>query len=165
MRPPAFTADVAAACSHAKACILSGLRASRMAPERVSTIIYEKLVESPATETKRICEFLGIPWEETMLQPGDRSHLGEEVMTKKTNEIWYDKGSFARNPVKDSVAKWKTQLTTAEQRHIARHFADVEELAEWGYELSPSVLARAGEGPQIATPGQASVPRRTGEDR
>jgi hypothetical protein len=42
--------------------------------ERGITVRYEDLASEPARETRRICEFLGLPWEETMLQYGEFNH-------------------------------------------------------------------------------------------
>jgi hypothetical protein len=38
------------------------------------TVRYEDLASDPATVTKQICEFLGVEWEETMLDYGRTSH-------------------------------------------------------------------------------------------
>jgi hypothetical protein len=135
LRPPWYTASVAAATSHSKACMWSGFRAARLVPDRICTIVYEQLVARPAEETQRICEFLGIPWDPSMLEPGAKSHPGEEVMTKRTEEIWYDKESFSRDPITDRVDQWKRQLTVPEQAEIMRAFDDLQELEALGYEM------------------------------
>jgi protein-tyrosine sulfotransferase len=138
LKPASYTTSVAAATAHTRKCIVSGFQAAKEYPEKICTIAYERLVESSASETERICAFLEIPWSQSMLEPGGRSHLGEVVMTSKTNEIWYDKGSFTRNPVTDSVAKWRKQLTHREQLAVMEAFADVPEFAELGYDVPPS---------------------------
>jgi hypothetical protein len=38
------------------------------------TVRYEDLTTDPATETRRLCEFLDVPWEERMLDYGEFSH-------------------------------------------------------------------------------------------
>jgi hypothetical protein len=38
------------------------------------TVRYEDLTADPATETRRICDFLGVRWEPDMIRYGDRDH-------------------------------------------------------------------------------------------
>ncbi|MFF2329233.1 MULTISPECIES: sulfotransferase family protein [unclassified Streptomyces] len=38
------------------------------------TVRYEELTEDPETVTQRICEFLRVPWESTMLDYGEQDH-------------------------------------------------------------------------------------------
>jgi hypothetical protein len=38
------------------------------------TVRYEDLAADPATATRRLCEYLGVPWEEQMLDYGDFAH-------------------------------------------------------------------------------------------
>jgi hypothetical protein len=38
------------------------------------TLRYEDLASDPAAETRRVCDFLGVPWEESMLDYGRFAH-------------------------------------------------------------------------------------------
>jgi hypothetical protein len=52
---------------------LTALREARRALAG-HTVRYEDLTADPAGEAKRICEFLGVPWEPAMIEYGDQDH-------------------------------------------------------------------------------------------
>ncbi|WP_347275212.1 sulfotransferase [Candidatus Kuenenia sp.] len=92
--PPAFTATISASIKYAERCINAGLTASKNAPDKVLTVVYERLVIDPEKETKKICKFLGFEWNSQMIFPANKEHLGEKAITSKSNEIWYDKKMY-----------------------------------------------------------------------
>ncbi|MFC0865410.1 sulfotransferase [Sphaerimonospora cavernae] len=49
------------------------------------TVRYEDLTEDPERETRAVCEFLGVPWEPTMLE------YGEQAVLRKGLGDWKDK--------------------------------------------------------------------------
>jgi hypothetical protein len=44
------------------------------------TVRYEDLVENPAKVTREVCSFLGVPWEQQMLEYGKRDHGLKELI-------------------------------------------------------------------------------------
>ncbi len=100
-----------------------------MAPDRVLTVVYERLVSEPGKETNRICDFLGIEWCSQMLHPGMVKHPGESAIV---NDVWYDRRGFNRDPVITEIDKWKRQLNARQQVAVTAAFRDSQELVGLG---------------------------------
>jgi hypothetical protein len=78
------------------------------------TVRYEDLTEDPARETKRICEFLGLDWEPSMLEYGKQDHgryksgLGDWSEKIKSGEVQKAKPPPPETPepLRPIAAKW-----------------------------------------------------------
>ena len=132
-RNPAWTYEVPAAIAHVRKNLEAGFSSAAAAPDRVLTIVYERLVTDPENETKTICNFLNIEWHASLLHPAKKSHSGEKAIV---NRVWYDKETFNRDPVTSEISKWKSQLTPLQKFMINRGFRDVTELDGYGYDFS-----------------------------
>lgn len=138
-RPTAsFVANTSTAIDYAKKCLNAGFAASKLAPDKVLTVVYERLVTDSERETKRMCDFLKIEWSSQMMHPGSVKHLGEKPIV---NEVWYDKKTYYRDPEPGQIYKWKTQLTPIQQVIVAESFREVEGLVKLGYDFSPDDLS------------------------
>ena len=124
-----------------KKCFRAGFVAADSAPEKVLTVVYERLVVDPEHEVKRMCDFLEIEWSRQMLHPANQKHLGEKAVTKKSGEVWYDSRMYNRDPESSGIDKWKTQLTLLQRITIAASFRDFEGLAQFEYDFSTESLA------------------------
>jgi hypothetical protein len=129
-----FTHNTSAAINYIKKCFENGFGAAQKAPDRIMTVMYEKLVTDPIFETKRICKFLDLEWSSEMISPQNKNHLGEKPTTR--SEVWYDENSFNRAPVKTEIKKWETQLTLVQKAVILLSFLNNKELASFGYNFS-----------------------------
>ena len=136
LKPPFFTRSLLAALSYTKDCLAKGFKAVKAAPERVYTVVYERLVSKPKEETQAICHFLQIAWEPTMLRPASKKHAGEEAATVFSNEIWYDAKAYNKDPDSERVDRWKHQLSLTDQVAIAHWFGHSQGLRALGYDLS-----------------------------
>lgn len=143
IKPAAYTKNIPAGIAYIRKCFNSGFTASKKAPDNVLTIVYERLVEEPAKETKKICKFLGLEWSDEMLTPGDKKHLGEKAITSKSDEVWYNAKTYYRNPDSQDIGKWKRQLSIARQIRITTAFEDYGELKQLGYDFSIDSLTKA----------------------
>lgn len=136
LKLPRHTADIQSAVRSTKECLIRGFSAAKIAPERVLSVIYEQLITEPKQETMKICEFLGIEWSSTMINPGKFKHLGEKAITVKSDEIWYDVQTYNRDPDIQSLDKWKTMLTPTQKVIVTMSFRDNEDLKQLGYDFS-----------------------------
>lgn len=135
-KPAYFTAHTDAAVRYVKRCLNAGHRAAQEWPGRMHTIVYEKLVQDPEGETRRLCEHLGVEWAAEMCRPSTKEHLGEQAITVNSHELWYDKATYYSDPNTERLEKWKASLGPLQQVKIHREFAGFEPLAGLGYELA-----------------------------
>lgn len=108
---------------------LDNTRAARewLRPDTYYELQYEHLVTAPEKELRGLCDFLGEPFDEAMLNPQDVSH--QVVPERKT---WH---ANTRNKVSSSsIGKFKEQLQPWEIGLCEAVFGDL--LEEYGYELT-----------------------------
>ena len=141
-KPPAFSANISASIAYVRKCFDAGFNASKNAPGKVLTVVYERLVKDPERETKKICKFLGLEWSEEMITPGKKEHLGEKAITRKSNEIWYDAETYRRDPDRQDIEKWKKKLTLSQQVRISMAFEGYKEFKQFVYDFSINSLAQ-----------------------
>ena len=84
--------------------------------ERTLFVRYEDVILNPVPESKRICEFLGIRWDQAMVNP--------EGFVDGVGKPWIQNTSYKSKakPVfnKESLTRWKTVLSDREQACIER---------------------------------------------
>ena len=62
--------------------------------DRVLIVVYERLIYDPEGETRRICNFLGMPWSDEMTKPGEKQHDGGKVL----DGVWHYPEMYNGNP-------------------------------------------------------------------
>ncbi len=92
-----------------------------LGPARYLEVRYESLVADPEGECRRVCEFLGLPWNPAML----RYHEG------RSREDW-DTGSRAWMPPTPGLRDWRSQLPADDVLRFEA--AAGERLSTLGYE-------------------------------
>lgn len=91
----------------------------RLDPDRYTQIRYEDLVMAPEVELRRICEFLDLPFSETMME--------------------YAKGSTYDEPDPNMVYQWKRKMTPTQIALVERRCGHLME--ELGYERAAPDVA------------------------
>jgi hypothetical protein len=93
-------------------------------------VAYEQLVQHPAEEMRRVCDFLALPFEPEAIEYGSHEHdskgLGDPLTVDKHTR-----------PVTDSVEKWATELAQdpAKLRIVRDMIASIDDadLEIWGF--------------------------------
>jgi len=90
--------------------------------ERFYSVRFEDIVSQPAIEIRKICNFIGISFDEGML---DIKHLSSSFKKSGTGEKGVNKSSLLR---------WKKGGLTKEERHICQEI-NRDALSSHGYEI------------------------------
>lgn len=93
-------------------------RAAARHPERVHRVSYEQLVNHPAEEIQKVCEFLGISFQPEMLNFSGNS---ERYVPSGDGEIQPHHAGLLRSINSDAVDQWRMHLS-----------AEKLQLVEWG---------------------------------
>lgn len=136
----AYTYTCSGAIAYTRKCLEAGFAATRSAPGRIYTVVYEQLVQNPDPASRALCAYLGIDWTEQMLRPGDVQHVGEKAITQASGEVWYDQASYQRNIDAHSLEDWRQKLTPAQQHEITAAFAGHVDLENLGYQFDATAL-------------------------
>jgi protein-tyrosine sulfotransferase len=139
---PSFTVSSNASIVYIKRCYNAGRLAVQRYPDKVLSVVYEKLVTDPESEARKICRHIGLDWDDRMLQPGEKEHLGAKALTQNSSEIWYDSNSYASNVSTRNLEKWRTALPVYDQVRANMAFGEGGAFSSYGYDFTISGLAR-----------------------
>ena len=94
--------------------------------QRVLEVKYEDLVSAPRAEMQRILDFVGEPWDESVL-----AHTTQNGVLRDTTK--YPNNQKANESIKkDSIGRWRADLSGDEQELFMERAGDL--LVELGYE-------------------------------
>jgi len=105
--------------------------AERLGPEKYLTLRYESLVDDPEGELKRVCAFLGIGFDESMLRHHERKASGFLAVEKEWKQLTMQPIDKARH------GRYRSKLTPAEIRLIERTVGPM--LGAHGYERDTTI--------------------------
>lgn len=142
LKPAPQAASLQGAIAHTRKCVTAGFAAAAKTPQRIHTLVYEKLVSAPERETRALCAFLGMEWSEQMIRPSAHRLAGEWALTVGSNEVWYTSEEYRRDPETRSAETWRKELSRLQQAAITRAFGDMSEYERLGYVLEASAGAR-----------------------
>lgn len=133
-RSPDFTQSISLACYYFESVLKLIHRLDKKYPGKILTLKYEKLLEEPLAEINRLCSFIGVPFDDRMLKPGDINHPGQETMTR--HGTWYSESMYSSNLDKNNIDKWKTQLNGISKAFINYVFLKNQFIKKYGYSFS-----------------------------
>jgi hypothetical protein len=142
LRPAPQTASLRGAIEYTRKCVEAGFAAATKMPQRIHTLVYERLVSAPEQESRMLCAFLGLEWSDQMMRPSAHRLPGEWALTVGSDEVWYTPEEYRRDPETRSVETWRDDLTRLQQAAIANAFGDMREYERLGYTLEASSGAR-----------------------
>jgi len=93
-------------------------------PKHAYEVRYEKLVRSPAAEIKKMCDFIGLPFSDLMM-----NHDKQDLTIHNAKHL---SGARVAKPIDDSqVGRWKKEMT----KQQISEFMDVvgDALEKYGY--------------------------------
>ena len=125
-----FTLDVDAAIDAVQQCLGKGFDV--VPHERVFISKYEELVAKPEPSVRRLCDFLAIPFSDTMLHPERIKHEGDKTL----DDVWYGRGDYYRAISSVDSEKWRDQLRPEDVTKINAAFAQNTRLAQMGYHFA-----------------------------
>ena len=131
-------ADFITLTNWVKEFFIAGEYVTASEPERVLTVVYERLVHSPESETRKVCKFLGIEWSSQMLHPSAQTRTGEEGTTCATISWHTKEETYDRDIDTSSINKWKRHLNCMQRSIISYCFRDIEGLIQYDYDLVPN---------------------------
>jgi hypothetical protein len=102
-------------------------------PARIYTVAYEALVGEPERQVRRLCEFVELDYESSMLEEFGR----EAERNVGRDETW--KRDISRGVIVDRKGVWRTRLTAGQAWLVAQSTRGPRR--EYGYVDSPSAPA------------------------
>lgn len=103
---PDFTRDIGLAVRYVETCFNIGARIQQEEPNRVYVLKFEDWVSDPEVQSRKLCGFIGVDWDQSMLYPADQDHAAEKSLSGN----WYSKEDYRRNPDNSDLEKWRRSL-------------------------------------------------------
>ncbi|HHH42501.1 MAG TPA: sulfotransferase [Gammaproteobacteria bacterium] len=126
-KSPAYTRNISDAIKLIQASYQAGF--SVATHPRLLVLVYEELVREPERQTRKLCEFLGIPWHKEMVSPHEKKHDGDRYV----DNIWYDMPMYYRPITSGGPRAPGKGLTSAQLAAVNEAFRDDANLAAIGY--------------------------------
>jgi hypothetical protein len=102
-----------------------------LGPQRYLSIRFEDLILDTEASLRKICQFLGVPFDPSMLRHGD---MVDEKIPEDRRWLW---PSIAGAPEASKAGQWRHKMTRS-QRIVFERFAN-RALKTWGYEAYDTV--------------------------
>jgi hypothetical protein len=76
-------------------------------------VYYENLVQFPEKEIKDICSYLGVTYQDEMLDTSVENEMSN-IVSNETISSWRSKESYNKAISKENINKWQTTLNKSE---------------------------------------------------
>lgn len=84
-------------------------------------VYYENLLHDSRREVKRICQFIGVEYEASMLDTA-KSNSNSKLMGNELTRSWYSKEMYDRSIDRQNSLKWMEELSKLHKSIINNHF-------------------------------------------
>lgn len=135
--PPTLV-DVQAAVDMVGQAVNGGFHAQHLFPQRVLTLTYETLVAEPEPVIRRLCAFLGLTFEQAMLEPHARKHPSQDALVALDNGVWLDPQLGFRAIETSRIDAWRNHLDDAQLAVVHAAFKDHPGYRSLGYSFEAS---------------------------
>ena len=125
--PPGFVKNIRRSLDYINALWLAGNQA-RLKNVNILVVYYEDLVNTPRPIIEQMTNFLGIPFEEALLNIQDSVWDTSEF--KSNENYWYTKEQLKTAIQADSMEKWHETLTPYELYVIDKHLIRIPGLTD-----------------------------------
>ena len=96
-----------------------------LGPDLYHEMLYEDLVDDPEQECKRLCEFLGVPYDDAMIRFAEGKTRTDLPNARKTpKKAWL--------PITSGMRNWRTEMPATDIQHFEAAAGNL--LEELGYE-------------------------------
>jgi hypothetical protein len=134
-RPPRnFTKNIHQSILYTKKSIDAGFDFYQKYPDKVFVVQYEQMIANPVEMTQNLCAFIGITWDQSMMNPNQMANTNKEGVG--IDDVWYSKEKYFRGIQTGENEKWQTILTNIEKAMVAKAFKNCKQLSEIGYKIT-----------------------------
>lgn len=123
-----YSRNVVASARYVSRCIkISDKAIKKLDTDTICEVNYEDIINDPKNTLAKICSFLGVGWEKSMLDPKTNARTAD-LKSETKDSTWYDEKLYNRNIEKSSLDSYKYELDVGKKWYLAKKFGIQDEL-------------------------------------